>query len=238
MKNILSTLVVGLAIGAASTSAMAQWSVFDPTNWAQNYSQAIAGVKTEISTAKALIQQTQTALDTAKSVKRLTNVESLTDIQVALRLYRQLKDVDGLIDKDFQDAMAVGERLAAQYGASDFSWSEFLSSRERLNKQQRDNAARRYAAVNASLEQNARQRQAIVQQLSTVNGQTEAMQAVGSAVDVLIGQNQQMISMLATNNRVAEVKELNQEADAKAIEASYSAYQKRLREAAAKYKQQ
>lgn len=236
MKRLLSNIAFALAISAASIPAVAQWTVMDPINLIQNFISATSEVATEINNAKSLIEQTKTAVDMAKSVKGLKDVQGLADMQASLKLYKDLQRVDGSINKDFQAAIDINERLAAQYGASDFSWAEFLNSRDQLSKQQRESAAQRYNAVNASLEQNARQRQAIVQQLATVQGQTEAMQTVGAAIDVLIGQNQQMISILATNNRVAETNALTQDADAKAANAHYNAYQKGLRDAAAKYK--
>jgi hypothetical protein len=65
------------------------------------------------------------------------------------------------------------------------------------------------------------------------------MQAVGAAVDVLIGQNQQMISILATNSKIAETKALNETAiEAKREEEGLKImnnYQRRLRESANKY---
>lgn len=235
MKKILHKLVFTAVLAVIGPIAHAQWSVFDPTNFVQNYTQAASGLKTEINTAQTLIQQTNAAIDMAKSVKRLTNLDSLADVQTALRLYKELKAVDGKIDRDFQEVTSITDRLGAQYGASEFSWSQFLASRDQLNKKQRESAAQRYAAVNASLEQNARQRQVIVEQLGTVQGQTEAMQTLGAAVDVLIGQNQQIISILSNNNKVNDINDMKRDAGNSAADAAYRQYQERLRQAASKY---
>ena len=238
-KNILKHLVVGVALAVSGMPAFAQWAVFDPTNFVQNYSQALSGIKNEINTAKTLIQETQTAVNMAKSVKGLEDMDGLAQAKEALKLYKDLKAVDSLLEKDFQQSAELTERVASKYGASDMSWNEYLNNRSELEKQQRETSAQRYRAINASIEHTSQQRQAIVGKLGAVQGQTEAMQTLGAAIDVLIGQNQQIISILASNSRVDEIKRndeatLNQKGDAEAVK-SMNGYQRRLREAARKY---
>lgn len=239
LKITLKHLVAGIVISIASVPAFAQWAVFDPTNWIANNSQALSGVKTELNTAKTLIQQTQTAINMAKSVKSIANMDSLAQVQESLRLYKQLQAVDGLLERDFQQSAELTERVSARYGASDMPWGEYLASRDKLELQQRETSAQRYRAINSSIEQTSRQRQALVGQLSTVNGQTEAMQTLGASIDVLIGQNQQIISLLAATQRTAEMKQQDQATDANksADEAAklLNERQQRLRNAAAKY---
>lgn len=235
MKNILKQLVMGVAFVAASAPALAQWAVFDPTNWVQNYTSAISQVRQEATAAKTLIQQTQTAIDTAKSIKNLKNMDSLAQVKEGLRLYTNLRDVDMRLERDFQQSAALTESLTSKYGASNMSWNEFLHSKDKIDRQQRDTAAQRFKAINASMDQTARQRQAIVSQLGSVQGQTEAMQTVGAAVDVLIGQNQQMIHMLKVESEV-KVLEKKQEADYSAMGVQkMNAHQQRLRESAARF---
>jgi hypothetical protein len=242
MKKYLKHIVLGVAACTMSLSASAIFGsgiVWDPTNWIQNNSQAIAGVKTEINTAKTLIQQTQTAIAMAKSIKGVADMDGLAQVKEALKLYKELQSVDSRLEKDFQQSAELTERVTAKYGASDMSWDEYLNSRNQLERQQRDSSAARYRAINASIEQTSRQRQAIVTKLGSVQGQTEAMQTLGAAIDVLIGQNQQIISILAANNKVAETK-LDLET-AKSVKSDKEAakvvnsYQQRMREAASKY---
>lgn len=239
MKKAFTTLILGAALGAASIPAFAQWAVFDPTNWIQNYLSAASQVKQEITTAKTLIQETQTAINMAKSVKGMADMDGLAQVKEAMKLYKELQAVDGRLEKDFQQSAELTERVTAKYGASDMSWEEYLNSRNQIERQQRDSSAARYRAINASIEQTSRQRQAIVSKLGNVQGQTEAMQTLGAAIDVLIGQNQQIISILAANNKVAETKQ-----DLEATKAAKSdkeaakvvnSYQQRLRDAANKY---
>lgn len=242
MKKYLKHIVLGVAGFTMSLSASAIFGsgiVWDPTNWIQNNSQAIAGVKTEINTAKTLIQQTQTAIAIAKSIKGVADMEGLAQVKEALKLYKELQSVDSLLEKDFQQSAELTERVAAKYGASDMSWDEYLNSRNQIERQQRDSSAARYRAINASIEQTSRQRQAIVSKLGSVQGQTEAMQTLGAAIDVLIGQNQQIISILAANNKVAETKQDLNKADTVKSEKEAAKvmndYQRRLRDAANQY---
>jgi conjugal transfer/entry exclusion protein len=239
MKKLLKHLAIGVACCAASAPAFAQWAVFDPTNWIQNNSTALNSVKTEINTAKSLIQQTQTAIAAARSIKGVADMSGLAQVTESLALYTDLKAVDSRLERDFRQSAELTERVTSKYGASDMSWQEYMNSTSQIEKQQRDTSAQRYSSINASIEQTSRQRQAIVSKLGAVQGQTEAMQTLGAAIDVLIGQNQQIISILAANNKVAETKQ--DLATGKAAKTDQEAaklmneYQQRMRNAANKY---
>lgn len=238
-KNSLQQVVACIAFSAACAPAFAQWTVWDPTNYIQNYSTAMSGMKQEITTAKALIQETQTAINMAKSVKGLSDLSGLAQVKEALKLYKDLKALDSRLEQNFQQANDLTERITAKVGASNMSWEEYTKSSTQIEKQQRDSAAERFRSINASIEQTSRQREAIVTRLGSVQGQTEAMQALGAAIDVMIGQNQQIISILAANNKVAETKQdlaagkaANNDKEAAKV---MNTYQQRLREAASKY---
>lgn len=238
-KLVFKRLVVSLSLAAFSVPAFAQWTVWDPSNFAQNYATAIASVKQEITTAKSLIQETQTAINMAKSIKSLGDLEGLAQVKEALKLYNQLKSIDTRLESDFQQSSQLAERVSAAYGASNMPWKDYINSRSQLDKQQRETTSQRYKAINASIAQTSQQRQAIVSKLGSVQGQTEAMQTVGAAIDVLIGQNQQIISILSSTNRLNEVKENDKATDAKASDSEaireMNSYQQSLRDAANKY---
>lgn len=237
IKKALSKFVIGAALCTAAMPAFAQWAVFDPTNFIQNYSQALSGIKNEVNSAKSLIQETQSAINMAKSVKGLKNMDAVAAVKESLRLYTDLKDVDRNLANYVSQGEALTERLTSKYGASEMSWGEFLQSKDQRAKQQRDLAAQRYRTINASIDQTARQRQAIVSQLGAVQGQTEAMQTVGASIDVLIGQNQQMISQMAVTEQLKiEAAKDEKRNDAAAIRQANEA-QRRLAQAAAKYNQ-
>lgn len=238
LRKKVKHLVLGIAALTMSLSASAIFGsgvVYDPVNWIQNYANATSAVQQEITAAKALIQQTQTALDTARSVKNLKNLDGLAKVQEGLRLYTNLKEIDMMLERDFKQSSQLTDSLTSKYGASNMSWNDFLQSKDKIDRQQRDTAALRFKAINASIDQTARQRQAIVSQLGSVQGQTEAMQTVGAAVDVLIGQNQQMIHMLKIESE-DKARDDIKKADYSAVGVQkMNAHQQRLRESAARF---
>jgi hypothetical protein len=119
------------------------------------------------------------------------------------------------------------------------SWDQFTSSRGQIESEQRQVARDRYAAIAGSMEETTRRRQEIVSQLSQVQGQTEAMQTLGAALDVIIGQNQQIIAAMVANSKQQEAlrdQDQNPEKSQQQwAENQRALYQQRLREAASKY---
>jgi len=238
LKTNLKHLVAAVALSVATVPAFAIVT-YDPTNWVQNFASAKAAIRQEVTMAKTLIQETQAAINMAKSVKAMANMDTLTQVKTALKLYKELKNVDVRLEKDFEMASELTERIKARVGASPMSWEEYIKSKNKIDKQQRETATQRYRAINDSIEQTSRQREAIVAKLATVQGQTEAMQTVGASIDVMIGQNQQIITLLAANQKIADTNETLKKVDVKKGEdeavMTINAYQKRLREAASKY---
>lgn len=236
MKSKLKPYQTLFAVALGSFCLIASaFPVFDPLNFAQNYISAVAGVKTEISAANTLIQQAKSAIALAKSTATLKNMSGLSDLQNSLRLYNELKTVDSRMDLDIQQSQAMTQDLRAQMGASNFSWDKFVASRNAMDDSQRQNSLDRYRAVNSSLEATSQRRQQIVNQLGQVQGQTEAMQTLGAALDVIIGQNQQIIAAMAASNRANDLKEERKAVSSQAADNSADAYQQRLRDAANKY---
>jgi hypothetical protein len=234
LKQIAVRVLLAAALGAATTISWAI-PVFDPLNYAQNYISAIASVKTEVSAANQLIQQAKSAVALAKSTASFKDLGRLSDIQNSIRLYNDLKNVDSRLDVDIQQSQAMSQDLRAQMGASNFSWDKFVASRNAMDDSQRQNSLARYRAVNSSLEATTQRRQEIVNQLGQVQGQTEAMQTLGAALDVIIGQNQQIIAAMAATNRANDLKEERKALSSQAADNAADAYQQRLRDAANKY---
>jgi hypothetical protein len=231
--------MIRVAIAAAamitSTSVFAQWTVYDPVNWIQNMSSARAAISNEINTTRALVEQVKAAKDLAKSTNVLKNVASLAGLDQARQLYRALIDVDGRLGTNLDSNTKLLDDLRAQYGASNMTWDQFTASRSQIESRERQLNKDRYTAVAQSMEETSRRRQEIVSQLSSVQGQTEAMQTLGAALDVIIGQNQQIIAAMMANNRMQESKGRLDGADEQMAKNQRELYQQRLREAASKY---
>jgi hypothetical protein len=234
LKSVIRVVFAATAM-ITSTSAFAQWTVYDPVNWIQNMSSARAAISNEINTTKALVEQVKAAKDLAKSTNVLKNVASLAGLDQARQLYRALIDVDGRLGMNLDSNTKLLDDLRAQYGASNMSWDQFTASRSQIESRQRQINKDRYTAVAQSMEETSRRRQEIVSQLSSVQGQTEAMQTLGAALDVIIGQNQQIIAAMMANNRTQESQGQINDAQEQMAKNQRELYQQRLREAANKY---
>lgn len=233
-KNLLRIAFVA-ATAMASTSVFAQWSVYDPVNWIQNYSSARAAIANEINTAKSLIQQVNAAKDLARSTKSLTNLSGLAGVDKARHLYGALVELDTRLDSNLEESSRFTQDLRAQYGASNMTWEQFASSRSRLETTAQRASRERYTAISQSMEETSRRRQEIVSQLSQVQGQTQAMQALGASLDVIIGQNQQMLAAMVAKEKQDEANKTPVQSQQQWAENQRALYQKRLRESASKY---
>lgn len=233
-KNVARVAAATLALGLLACPAQA-FVFTDPVNLIQNTISARNSVQNEINTARALIQQINSAKDLARSTAGLKNLAGLAGVDQARQLYRALIDVDSRLGSNLDNNARLTEDLKAQFGASNMSWEQFSTSRSQLESRQRQVNKDRYTAVTQSMEETSRRRQEIVSQLSSVQGQTEAMQTLGAALDVIIGQNQQIIAAMMANNRIQESQGQINDAQEQMAKNQRELYQQRLREAASKY---
>jgi len=230
-KFIVRTSAIVLAVALMAPPAHAL--VFtDPVNLVQNTFSARAGIQNEINSARALIQQINSAKDLARSTLGLKNLSGLAGVDQARQLYRELIDVNSRLDTNLQQNGSIAQDLRAQYGASNMSWEQFTAAQGKINSEQTKASRERYAAVSRSMEETTRRRQEIVSQLSQVQGQTQAMQALGAALDVIIGQNQQIIAAMVANSKQEEAKQAPGQTQQQWAENQRALYQKRLRDAA------
>jgi len=234
IKKLACKLSLAAAFVAASTPAFAQWAVFDPTNWVQNYASATAAVKNEINTTQALVQQIRNAIAAAKSVSKLSDLSNLANIQQAMTLFNSLQNIDSQLGSTLQRNQTLTQNLVSQYGASGMPWNQFIANQQSIKADERAATLARYDNINASLADAAAKRSQIVTQLGAVQGQTEALQTVGAALDVIIGQNQQIIMALKASSVTADNKANNEEQYGAQVKSSERAYQQRLRDDANK----
>lgn len=230
-------LIVGIlaGMGIFITKPSFAWkSVYDSRNFAQNYVTAINAIKTEVNTAEILRQQIQTNLHQANSVRSLTNLTSLVGLEQELSLYKQLKNIDSLMLDTVTRSRELMDNLTGQYGASNLSWESFLKSRREISDSRNHNLLKQYETMNSEMKTVATRRQNIVNQLQSATGQTQALQAVGSAIDVLIGQNQQLISALTTQGNAKVSKQYEDEAAFQHSIKQANEYQDKLRESGKK----
>lgn len=235
----LARIAVAACLAVSTTSAFAIFGigdvVIDPTNLIQNTTSAIAAARNEINTANALVHQIRSAVNAAKSVAKMGDLGNLTRIEEASKLYNSLRSTDTAIEGNLGLIQSITQDMVSQYGASGDSWSQFLTSKSTVAVKHREDTRRRYEVVNAQLQDNAQRRQAIAQRLDGVDGQTQALQTLGSALDVIIGQNNQIISALQAKEQSQDFKDDYKNAEHVKSAKLINEQERRLREAANKF---
>ena len=234
VRKCITCVTAALALFLTANAAHAL-AFTDPLNLVQNTLSAKAEIKAEISAARTLIEQINAAKSLARSAAGLKDLRGLAGVDKARQLYSALVELDSRLDQNLDESGTFAQDLRAQYGASNMSWDQFASTRSRLETKQQQASRERYASVARSMEETTRRRQEIVSQLSTVDGQTQAMQALGAALDVIIGQNQQIIATMVATSKEQEAKAAPDQSQQQWAENQRALYQKRVREAASKF---
>jgi len=235
IKKHISRVTAAVFAVALTVNPAHAVTFVDPINLIQNTFSARAEIKSEISAARTLIEQINAAKSLARSAASLKDLRGLAGVDKARQLYGALVELDGRLDRNLDESGRFAQDLRAQYGASNMSWDQFASTRSRMETQQQQASRERYASVARSMEETTRRRQEIVSQLSAVEGQTQAMQALGAALDVIIGQNQQIIATMVATSKEQEAKAAPDQSQQQWAENQRALYQKRVREAADKY---
>lgn len=241
MKPLIKPFLATIAFCAAVVSGPAHAIfgigdiVIDPINLVQNTYSAVAAVKNEVNTAAAYIKQIEQALALAKSLKSVNGLATLAGVQQELALYSQLKNTSTQLASIMDQSLKLSQNVQAQYGASNVDWTSFLTSRSAVDRGRSQVLAAQYATIDQSMVDVAQRRQAIVSQLQDSSGQTSAMQSVGAGIDVLIGQNQLMVSTLSAQGKVAIVKQNTDDASGAASLQALKDHQQQLIDAANKY---
>lgn len=204
----------------------------DFLNLAQNTAGARAGINNEINTARQLLQQIKAAENLAKSVNGLKDVSGLAAIRQTAQLYGALVEIDESLSTTLNQSSTLVNDLRAQYGASNLPFDAFADSLSKSDAARQRTNRERFASVSRSMSDTTRRRQEIVSQLAAVQGQTEAMQTLGVALDVIIGQNQQVMARMQTEDKMKVQEQDVDVAKQQWAENQRALYQKRLREAA------
>ncbi|WP_342116525.1 hypothetical protein [Pseudoduganella sp. OTU4001] len=210
--------------------------VIDPSNLVQNTSSALAAVKNEVNTAKSYITHMQQLVAMGKSLKSLNGLASLAGVEQELALYMQLKSTSTQLVSVVESSLELSRRVQSQFGASGLSWNDFLRSRSAIDQGNTKALSAQYTSITEAISQIAARRKAIVGELQGAEGQTSAMQSVGAGIDVLIGQNQQLIATLAAEGQAKLIQKNVDSASVQQGMQIISDRQRRILEADAKIK--
>lgn len=174
-------------------------TVFDPTNFAQNTITAANSIRTEISTATQAIQSVRHTIELVKSTMSVDGLARIAGLEQELGLYRDLVNTNQQLVGAVDQTRNLFQNLQSQFGASNVSWRSFLEGRAQADMGYAQALLNQYEAANRAIESTNRRREQILNRVQTTSGQVGATQMVSAQVDILIGQNQQIMNLLATS---------------------------------------
>lgn len=237
MKIRFGTLpaAVALCLSLVSMPSHAQWIVFDPTNYVQNTISAVKGVLTEISTATSAVQNVKQTIELIRSTASLEGLAQLAGLEDELMLYEDIKNTDGQLKGLIDNTTHMYQDLASQYGASNFSFQEFMNRRTQNDIAGAQSQLDKYKAVTESIDSVNKRRERLLSRVQNATGQTQATQAVSAQLDILIGMNQQFMSMLSQNIANEGAAKLEKTNSSQIGDAIYQQYQTQLRDSANKF---
>lgn len=180
--------------------------VIDPSNLVQNTMTAINAAKIEINTLNGYIQQARATVNLAKSLEKVGNIKSLSNLEASLAGFARLKQTSVQLADTLEKSRALTLGLQAEYGGSNLPWREFLARKAQVDAASGAALAYQYSQLATSMQNISTRRQAILAQLDEVGGQTAALQVVGVQLDTLVSQNQAMATTLAAEGQARQVQ--------------------------------
>lgn len=184
--------------------------VYDPSNYVQNTTSAIAAVKNEINTAASYIQSVKQTIMFIKQLTSLEGLARLTGLGEELQLFQQLQSTGMELKRSLEEASSLGNDMKAQIGSSNFSLKKYMQSAGQNDLNRAKIMMDRFATINEAMAQTTKKRQDILDQMSGSDGSiAAATQATTAAVDVVIGQNNQVIGALGTQLAIAAQEKID-----------------------------
>ncbi len=232
LKTTVLAVLVSVGIGIAALPVSAK-SVYDASNYKVNAQTARNAIEIAQTEVQQLIQLKESAIQLANSTASLGNLPSLAQTSAELKLFNQLKAADSSLLAQVTQAINLNDNLLAQWGATNMSFENFCTSIANSANQRDRDMVTLFETSAAEMQQAAQRRQDIINKLGNAVGQTQAIQAVGSLVDVLIGQNQQVISLMTAKGADVLAQKNEEDAQAKYARRVLQNYEARKRSAAA-----
>lgn len=234
-KRALAVLLVSASTALYSGGAFAM-KVWDPTNYVQNLRAAISAAQTEATQALQYAQDLQQTYEMMKSTAQMVGgVANLAQMTREIRSVHQLMAVNAKLTTSMDAALSLTHNIQAGFGASNYSWDTFLQQRVNNERTRADVYRSQFEQINTSMQNTATQRAAILDKLDSAQGQTAATQALGAKLDVLIGQQQVMMSELQTKKQADEYAVRQEQANREAYDAYNRRVQSDLRESSARF---
>lgn len=186
-------LIVGIAMFAGvSASASAQWMVFDPTNWVQNYA-------TAIQTLEQYKQMVQQVMNSTTELQSLADPQTLVN-QTIGQLQSGVQATNNLI-ATLGSGQTAAQNLVSAYGAGgsgNFSnWIASLNQQGQMQSQGVSALAQSVTASNQAVQDAQTQWAKSNSEIGAAPGLHDQLQIVNQNLMTLIQQNQAVNQTLA-----------------------------------------
>lgn len=197
MKSRMITLAfVAILSNASLPSYLQAKTVFDPTNYVMNAMEAGRTAVSEVSAATTAMQKIRQTIELIRATTSIEGLSRMAGLEEELRLYQDLVAVNSQLSGAINQSKSMYQDLNAQFGASNFSREAFMQGRSAIDTYRAQAFIDKYEAVNRSMSAMNARRTEILAKVEGNASITSATQGLGAQVDMLISQNQQMISML------------------------------------------
>ncbi|WP_194725909.1 hypothetical protein [Noviherbaspirillum malthae] len=197
MKSRLLVLAFAGSIACLTTPAILHAkTVFDPTNFVMNAMEAGRTAVSEVSAATTAIQKVRQTIELIRATTSIDGLARMAGLEEELGLYQELVAVDNQLAGAINLSKSMYQDLNAQFGASNFSREAFMQGRSAIDTYRAQAFIDKYESVNRSMAAMNARRSQILAKVEGNASITSATQGLGAQVDMLISQNQQMISML------------------------------------------
>lgn len=227
----ISALLI-LASGAAYS-----WGkiVYDPVNHTETAVTAINAIRTEASAATTAIQSIRQTIELVKQTTSIDGLAQIAGLEEELTLYRDLTSAHKALDDAINLSKSLTDNLNSQYGASKFSWKKFMEGRAAVDTEQARALLRKYESANKAIETANGRREKILKEVQSAPGQLAAQQALSAQIDLMIGQNQQMIGLLSTQIAMTGEDKARQAQTTNVSNERYKRYQDQLKRSADRF---
>ena len=193
-NKLAKVILIGLLQTPFYSFGMA---VIDFANLGQNTASAISAVQQEINQIAQIDHMIKSNLNTLGSLNPFDIDLTSSDLAKLLSSANALKSALG-------NSATVATETQAMYGAGNYKnandFATALAKRKAANEASAVNLLKTAEMAQQKVIDSNTKHQTVANSLTTVNGATEAAQATTSAVNVVIEQNQSLLSMVAASN--------------------------------------
>jgi hypothetical protein len=215
--------VLGGAAAALPVGVAHAYIVFDPTNYVQNTISAIKTTLQEILAVKAEIDRLLQLKELIKSTISAgpEALAKMAGLDLQLGDLAKILDIGQKIHGVLGSGKTFGERITALYGAFGGDFKSFVKTQaeQALRGNERARAMFEEAqSIAGSIKDVANIRKQVLQAAGAAVGQTGAIQVNTGMLDVLVGEQQKMNSMMA-----AVLRDMAEDKGQKSAEAKVSA---------------